>query len=308
MTIRSRAAQAQAPTQQQGHIGANGSGRPSLLKRGQAAQQARQQEGERQFQQSQNRMKPFRFWIPYKGNQDERTRDFIILDSDIANCPIFYEHALPDPNTGRRTNYEMCIKEMGHCPLCEKFGDSYYVQMISIIDLKPYTNRDGVQVNYSKKLLPVKYQLQEWFWNTCANTFNGNMRGAHIVSTRDANQRSHAIGSPNMVVENGRLVQYSEQDLVSSFGEDAVPFNYEELFPTPSAEELRAQYGGLPPAGSQQEVVQAWSQGGTGPVYPLQRQLPGDKITARDVKRQMQKSQPQQDDSDLEDDLEDLPF
>lgn len=302
---------------QQLHPGAT-TGQPSLLKTGPQAEQARIQESERQYQTTSRARGPRRLWVPFKGDESDRTKEYIILDSNIQDCPCFYEHALLNQETGRRDLMEMCLKDTGQiCPICEKFGDSYFVQMISVIVLleSPYITKDGTELWHMKNLLPVKYQQQETFANLCNDTFGGNMRGARIVTTRDANQRSHAIGVPRPYIENGQVVQYTEQELLNNFGHgdilnqdgkvvreansDIYPFNYQELFPTPTVEELRMRYGGTIPAGSTQERSQVW--GGDTPQGSHQ-----DRVTSRDIKRTMQTHQA---DNSYMDDLDDeIPF
>ena len=253
--------------------------RPSLLKTGAQAEAAKLAEVERQLANQNRTWQPRRFWVPYQGDEGSRTREFIILDSDIAQCPIFYEHNLPDASQGgKRIDFQMCLKELEHCVLCEKFGDSYYVKMISIIELlnKSYTDRNGKEHTYAKRLLPVKYRQQEFFDNLCRDTFQGNMRGAHILTTREPDQKSASIGVPRIAINNEtqQVLRYSEEQLQQAYGhppvhsqqgklikeanDDIYPYDYQKLFVTPTAEELRRKYGGVIPAGSTAEVEKVW--------------------------------------------------
>jgi hypothetical protein len=293
----------EAPTQQ-------GS---SLLRRGAQAQAARTQESERQYQDITRSNLPKRFWVPFKGGEQDRTRQYIILDSNVQDCPCFYEHAIQNPKTGRRDLFEMCLKETGQiCPLCEKFGDSYFVQMITILELldSPVVFQDGVEHWYFKRLLPVKFQQQEAFASLCNDTYGNNMRGARITTTRDSTQRSHAIGAARPYIEDGSIVVYTEEELVENFGNEPIekdgrvvkekdadlyPYDYDKIFPAPTAEELRMRYGGTIPTGSAQERQQTWGNGSS------------DKVTARDIKSHM-KSQKSQDNSYLDDLDDEIPF
>ena len=274
--------------------------RPSLLKTGAQIEAARVQEVARQEARQRRSNQPWRMWVPYNGTDFERTKDFIILDSDINACPVFYEHNLPDPgNDGKRTLFEMCVKEVEHCPLCEKFGDSYYVQMISIIELfpEPVSLRGGQTITHAKRLLPVKFQQQNWFVQAC-QTSGGNFRGLHVRTTRENSQRSPSIGTPNYLHdEGGRIVKYTEEQLVAAFSHpeaknsqgrvvreansDLYPYRYDQIFLTPTAAELRQTYGGVAPAGSQDEVAQTW---GTAPAInapQMQSQAPQQQTVSQ---------------------------
>ncbi len=279
-----------APKEEEGRPIAN----PTLLKTGAQAEAARTAEAQRQESMRTKRNQPWRVWVPFSGEEEKRTVEFIMLDNSSADCPVFYEHALPDPNNdGKLTLHEVCIKEVEHCPLCEKYGDSYYVQMFSVITLlkKPIVTKDGRTISHSKRLLPVKFPQQEWFKNMSQDTFAGNMRGAHIVTIREESQRSPAIGTPQLCIdEDQKVVQYTEDQLVEGFSHpdilnqqgnvvrkansDLYPYNYAELFPTPAAEDLRRRFGGVVPAGSSAEVKQAWSNGDSGTATIQRRAAP----------------------------------
>jgi len=207
---------------------------------------------------------------------------FIILDSEYEKCPRFYEHNLPDAQQGgKRLDFQMCIKEIDNCPLCEKDGDSYYVQMISVIEVLPESkffqnNKTGETIKHLKRLLAVKARQQDFFKNLCADTFQGNMRGAHILTTREPDMKSAAIGAPRVAIDNKtqQILRYSEQILLNEYGHppvhsqqgklikeanaDIYPYDYQKLFVTPTAEELRRKYGGVIPAGSTAEVEKVW--------------------------------------------------
>lgn len=256
---------------------------PDLLKTGAAQEQARAAEAQRQAQLKQKRGLPFRFRIKWDLPTDaERTKEFIILDNHIDECPCFYEHTIPNRSPDAKgPDHEMCIKEWGHCPLCEKHGDSRYIQMISIIELfhTPWVDRNGVQHWKMKKVLPVTYAQQAWFRKLCVETFQGNFRGAHITTTRPYNQKSSAIGDPQVAIDpqTGMIKRYTEEQLtqflqhpevrsqntgqvIKKANSDLYPYNYREIYIPSTAEALRMQYGGTAPAGSVAEAQQTFGQ------------------------------------------------
>ncbi len=253
---------------------------PNLMRTGADAEAMRVREAQRQEERKNKVWEPFRFRV----NSGE-VGEFIILDSDIDLCPVFYEHNITEPGGGYNViGHEMCIKELDHCPLCERFKESYYVQMISVIDLTPYTKRDGTVIPHSKKLLAVKYQQQGFFRRLCKEQMNGNMRGAHIISHRENSKMSPAIGTPsNAIGEDQRIVCYDEATMLSAFGhpqvmsqdgtrirkalnEDVYPYDYDKHFPGITAEVLRQKYGGVVPAGSAAESQGEWDAPATTPV------------------------------------------
>jgi hypothetical protein len=205
---------------------------------------------------------PFRFWVGV-GEQ----REIVVLDAQLGPC--FYEHQLQNPRTGKWDTYETCPKEWEPCPLCDSQKESYYVMMLTVMDLTPYTNKQGVTVPHSRKLLPVKAQQQPFFMRQFDR--HQTLRGLQLLMSRDTKQTA-GIGTPEFVA------LHAENDIIESFGHDPVlaqdgkvlkernsdcfPFPYDRLFTKPSAEDLRARYGGMAPAGSRQEYQQEWSGAG----------------------------------------------
>lgn len=241
----------------------------SWMKQGAAAHQAQAQEMERQKRLAEERAKafnmPLRYWLGAPGQGD-----ILLLDADIGPC--FYEHGLRDSKGKFGNLFEACPKEWEPCPLCEADGkESYYVMMLSCIDMRSYTNRQNVVIPHSRKLLPVKAQEQGFFMRLMER--HGSLRGIHLLMARD-NQNSPSIGRAEFIAK------YTEEDILASFGHperrdpkdatkivkaanaDCYPFEYGKLFHRPSAADLRARYGGTAPAGSAQQFNTTFQQGG----------------------------------------------
>ncbi len=262
-----------------------------LVKYGADAEAARVREAQRQEQRRERRNKPFRYkcymgagtGIDTKTGQPIPPGNYIILDSDIAQCPVFYEHMLADPdNEGRHTLPVMCVKEIDNCPVCQTDDrDSSFVMVMSVLDINTRKNRrTGELIPWTKKLLAVKSGQQEWFKRQAQRT--GNLRGLHVVSFRDTNQMSAAIGQPEV------QTQYTEEQLVQAFSHaevrgvqgnvikpansDLYPFDYSKEFNfQETGESLRQKFGGVIPAGSQAETAQEWGAAGT-PAQPAPAQ------------------------------------
>jgi len=260
----------------------------NLLKTGAAAEMARAQEAQRQQAMRNKRREPRRLWVPWEGDEKYRTKEYIILDNDIEQCPVFLEHEII---VGEDREHVLCIREIGHCSTCEKVRAPYYVQVMTVQEIlaKPFESRfePGRMITHLKTLVPIKWGQQEWFRKMCREDMRGNMRGVHIMTTRDPAQKSPAIGTPRLAMDDvqqadgsvlKRVVRYSEEEILEFFGhperrnkdgkvvaqanQDCYPFNYSEEFPTPTEDELRVRFGGTAPAGSQAEIDQTWGQSG----------------------------------------------
>lgn len=236
--------------------------------RGAEAEAQRTAELQRQQHRREQAWMPFRLWLPV-GTQGR----IIILDNDLGPC--FFEHNLQDPATGKRTIWEFCPKDYGHCPLCQRFGESYYVMFLSVLDIRSYTNRQGQTVPWSRKLMAVKAQQQSFYARL--HESQDGLRGVHLRLFRDA-QMSPAIGAPEL------HCKHTEQDIIDFAGgpaqtstdgkvlkpanADCYPYNYDELFHRPDPDDLMRRYGGTPPVGSTMEHQAVW--GSQPPPQPQQ--------------------------------------
>ncbi len=252
----------------------------SLKKTGAEAQAAHQREARRQEELRNRVFSPYRFYVPKprkdKGETEVRGK-YVILDSDIDQCPSFYEHSLPNPDNLTesgdqiRDKFEFCRKETEDCPACAIGDKSKYVQAISVINLRGYTNKRGENVSYTRQLLMVSHQQQGWFRRLCNEKLNGNMRGALVHAFRDGADMSYRIGVPDFQKQyseaaikkafDNKEVRAKDGKLIKAAGADMFPFDYDEALPEKPAEQLRAELGGVSPAGSKAEVDAAWSRG-----------------------------------------------
>ena len=208
-----------------------------------------------------NAPRAFRFWTGV-GQQ----REIVILDTHPGPC--FYEHQLQNMRTGKWDIHEACPKEWEPCPLCDGAAggkESYYVMMLTCVELAEWTDKHGTVHPYSVRLLPVKAEQQGFFLRQYDR--HGSLRGLRLLMTRDTKQ-SAAIGMPEFIE------MVPAENIVASFGHgemraqdgrvikqanaDCHPLDYGKLFRKPSGADLRTRYGGVAPAGSQQDIDAAW--------------------------------------------------
>lgn len=226
--------------------------RGSAFFRGSAGMQRTDEELEHAKQKAEERKqagnKPFRFRVPIG-----ETRQVIVCDDK----PDFflYEHSLKDSEGNWGKLFTGCTKTFDNCPVCESSGkESYYAMILTVVDLTPFSLRDGTTVEFSRKLLVVKPAQQKKF----LRFFNkeGTLRGALFEMTRDGDKDS-SIGNDIEFVE---FVDEAEMETYVRSWKDKdgkkhtekcdEPYVYEELFEEPSTEKLRALVGGAPPPGS----------------------------------------------------------
>lgn len=249
------------------------------MKQGQAAQQVTADELERQATARANRkFKPFRFYMK-PGEQ----KQILVLDA-TARSACFYEHDIFIASQKQSYN-ESCPKEFDLCPICQMaerggqnspFKQPYYVMMLSIIDLTPYQKRDGSIIPWSRKLLPCKAQSQDFFDRLEAS--QGGLRGVKLLMTRPTNDTVR-IGLPEFMqkhTEEEILASFSHPEMKGKDGSvyklanaDCYAYDYAELFPQPTGEDIRTRWGGDAPAGSAAESNAALAPtavAGTAPV------------------------------------------
>jgi hypothetical protein len=241
------------------------------MHRGADAQKRVQEEIQRQKEAAERRASglymPFRFRIPQVGE----SREIVILDAEPGMC--FYEHGLQNPKTGKWNVFEPCPKESEICPICNgqtsltSAKESYYVMMMTCIDLTPWTDQKGTVHPFSRLLLPVKTGGMNFFYRQFER--HGTLRGMHLVMSRDSATQS-SIGTPEfdcLHTEEEILASFGSQEVKGQDGKvirpaniDCFPYPYDKLFKRPSAADLRARYGGSAPVGSRDEAAAAWAQ------------------------------------------------
>ena len=148
--------------------------------------------------------------------------------------------------------------------------------MLTVLVLKEWTNKKTGEVHaYSRMLLPIKLGQKEKYLELQKHALReqGSMRGLYMVLRRGTGDQSISTGEPVML-DSGKMYDLiSEDDLIADYGHDPVknregkvikpangdlePFDYNQLFPRPDAEDLARRFG-VRQAGSRRSVAEDW--------------------------------------------------
>ncbi len=246
---------------------------------------ARENEAARQRQQRRGAQ---RFSVPLDKETGKGTSaEIVFLDKHYNETFALYEYAIPGPSgKWSDTTFEVScenFREMSD-PLAGQIVNgqtlkSYYIQVYSILDLRPYVNKQGKVIPYTRKMLCVKrtqiteiVELLEKLIKV-----NGTLRGTHIKMRRGETNTSSSIGSPQVLDDTLTYGFFTEQQLIQKFGHPEVksqdgrviipangqlaPYNYLDYFKKPDPDEQRRRYGLSMPMGSRYEgSSNGWGQ------------------------------------------------
>lgn len=201
---------------------------------------------------------PYRASVPVG-----ETREFVICDEVID----FYrfEHNFKD-HEGKWTRHSGCVKEYDDCPGCRVLAkEGTYCMYLTVIDLTPYTSRRGETVPFSRKLYVVKGPQQKKMLRMAER--EGNLRGLIIACTRDG-EKEPRTGNDIEIVE--RMSEEDMQTYVREWTdkENKVHvencfevYDYEQIFPPVTTDDLRKIFGGAPTPGSRAANREALGDG-----------------------------------------------
>lgn len=226
---------------------------------------------------------PRRFFL--KTNEE---REIVIVDAvEVDDLFLRREHQLMG-DSGKYDFIVPCNDDTGNCPVCEHHPQrpSSLNLLLTIIDLTPYTNSNGDEIPWSKRLLGVKPGQHKKFLRWAEREERGEigLRGL-ILRTFRTGDKAFSIGDDIEVV--GRM---SEDDLLTYEAEyvDAEnkvhpiigheAFDYDDIFPQLSDEELAELIGVQPRErlGSRRATERAnGDDGGSRRAAPSSRAAPG---------------------------------
>jgi len=229
-------------------------------------------EDQRRQQERADGYAPFRFFLPSPEKQgvtrEQLEANIVVLD----DAPTFamFEHSFPDPKTGRWGKGAFtvpCLSGDSHCPACDADSkDPYFALFLSIIDMTPYTNKNGQLVPFTKKLLVVKNKNQGWWFRQYER--RGTLRGMQVLMVRDSAQGANH-GNPEFIElhdEQAIIDSFSHPEVKSQDGqrvikqanEDCFAYDYGRIFKKPTYEELAERFGTGPVAGSRSDADSTW--------------------------------------------------
>ncbi|QIG76118.1 hypothetical protein EVC24_097 [Rhizobium phage RHph_I4] len=222
-----------------------------------AANRVRQERAAQDAEAAKRPVKPMRFKLAWNFQDSGygETADIVILDDKPG--PRFWEHTARNPRTGYWTEFEQCPHEWDNCPLCPPEGEKapYYVMMLTVIDMREFTDREGRVWAATRKLLPVKIEQQGFFDDLYKQ--HGSLRGIRLIMTRDGGKMSSPIGNNiqfDCVHTEEDMAEYCKsvglweeykQDngrVIWGEGEFINPYQYGKIFEKPSGAKLRLKY------------------------------------------------------------------
>jgi hypothetical protein len=241
--------------------------------RGRAGREHVEEEVQRIQERQNSPLMPFRYRAGWKKGDD--FNPIIFLDNSLEDAMYLHIHEVQDQQGNFGRKFEICVKEMDNCPLCsaadggnKTIGRSTYVMCLSVLDLRPYTNKNGEKVEYSRKLFMVKgLQMPDWIKTLeKAEKRFGTLRGVYMEVGRssdkdagtgkplplekdwygdDADDRPYAlIDEADLLDEYGHdAVMGQNNKIIKQADEDTQAYNYDELFKYPDVAALARQYG-----------------------------------------------------------------
>lgn len=175
-----------------------------------------------------------------------------------------------------------CISQHDNCPLCEvadpkgRFSRSKGFILLSVLDLTPWSTKDGKEMFWTKKIFAVENEAQRKIINKYLEKY-GTTRGMVLELSRSGAKGEGSCGIPmfeEMLTEE-QLQKYAnpeyknpEGKVVKAAGADLIPFDYSALYKLPTASELRSKYSIAAPLGSKDDVSSTdesapWYEGDT---------------------------------------------
>jgi hypothetical protein len=194
---------------------------------------------QKEFENSKN-PKNYRFFMK-KG-----TETSVVFIDDLLF--VVNEHRFK--KDGHYNNFETCVKDVeGECLICDADNRPYIAWVTTVIDLTPYTKKDGTEVTVSKKLMVVKQGGAEKLLRRQKKM--GTLKGKKFTLSRSSDPKGEATGTDiefDKDVDLDQLKQFAPEGIDQD--EWITPFDYKELFKPKSIKELRQEMGISPPVGS----------------------------------------------------------
>ncbi|CAO3460748.1 hypothetical protein [Azospirillum argentinense] len=179
---------------------------------------------------------PGRFWVAKNS-----AREIVILDGDFG--PRIREHRWFDA-AARQYVTELCVGESEPCPLCaraEVYGRSYVALPLTVADLGAPETEDA------RRILAVRAKTEGPY--LALRRAYGGLRGLRLSMTRG--DEFEETGTPTL------LEAHTEDEVMTSLGDQAIPFAMRAAFPRPDGAALHQKFGTVPATAPQTSVASA---------------------------------------------------
>ena len=190
---------------------------------------------------------PRRFHLP---NDDSAKISFL-------DTPQFFlwEHNL---NLGGKWfNYFTCLKDFDTCPLCESGDNASYILAGTVVNHKPYTDKDGAKHVNQKELFVAKGKARQSLLRQIERR-EGDLAGCVYEMARGSSTTECATGEDfdylGKKLTKKQMKAFIPKDADEKWLE---PFDYEKIFEPKDPAELRKLIGGAPPVGADDDDEQS---------------------------------------------------
>lgn len=179
----------------------------------------------------------FRFWIPYDEPDSERRITFLdgdVDDDGLLTLPMYYEHNVY--MNGRWGNHFVCLAAETSCPICES-GESNagLVGVATVVDHTPYViksgDRKGEEIKDQRKLFVCPRGTVKLLHKIAKK--RGGLAGVTLDVSRSG-KKAARVGDMFDFVAKTDMKKIREK-----LGEETEPFDYGEVLPYVSEEDLR---------------------------------------------------------------------
>lgn len=152
--------------------------------------------------------------------------------------PAFFWFHQWETSPGKYNGAEVCIKDKGSepCPLCESLDKgSQYVMALTCIDKRSYTDRQGKEHEFSRKVLMIKQSMIPKYERILKK--HGTFDGLLVSVSRDGGKTSPAAGDDVDVIKKLDVNKVRQK-----YGKAAELVDFEKGYPHRSAEDIRKRW------------------------------------------------------------------
>lgn len=222
----------------------------SFIKKGAAAAAA--MEAQKAKQEQAQKGKAFRFFIPTDTETAVTFLDGDLNDENIIDIPMYYEHQVHQG--GHWRNWYVCLSEEESCPLCEGGDDPSLVGALTIIDHTEWKDKQGNMHKDERKLFIAKYGTIQTLQKMAEK--RGGLAGCTFDVYRGSDKKSPNVGDTFDFTE-----KHTAKGMEKKYGEQAAPFDYEEVLPYVPAPQLRKMGFGVTAVGGEPPIKDSEGSG-----------------------------------------------